>query len=1582
MDHRRLAPSAAGEIHYDRRVTLPVALPLRDLSLHSLDLNMDSINQALETARLELLDMGLRGNSLLHFRPGAKTVEVVDERSDEIMRLLVEEKRSLSFAPLPAKLADEAPLETPELVARLAEIQGEKRHQDSRLQTRLSAEQLDKRLLKIHTDANTFIQEQGVNTLYLALGFLTWCEANSPETPRKAPLLLVPVSLVRTSVRERFALRYTEAEPGRNLTLAAKLKMEFQIELPEFNEETLLPEYWDGLREQVAAKSGWSVDVDDIALGFFSFGKFQMYQDLAREVWPADKQPASHPTLQSLLHSGFSAAQPGDDQASILDLGALNFVKDADSSQAAAVLAAKAGNHLVIQGPPGTGKSQTITNIIADSLADGKTVLFVAEKMAALDVVKRRLEESHLGAAVLALHSHKTNKRSVLEDLQATLQLGAPVVGDHTEDLQRHRQRQLQLDQYCAAVNTPILQSGLTFIDALGLYHQALGDLGDAAQHPLDSATWLQWTNAEFQQLDRELGELAAHLSIMGVPAQHPFAGAQLQDCSPVETEALRACLSRLIPQLNDAAADSAVLAEALRTYPLQTPMEMTTQLNALALLASRPPLHGLNVSDSAWQTRQALLRELLAGREERLAIRQRRASELLDQGWQADLLETRRVWVALGDRWWRALASDFRRARRNLQGILKGPAPADAASCLSLIDDILRAQALAQQEAVHAELTRALFGGRWETGDDMRRESEWLIELHNSVPQPTLGAVLANLASPAPPIDANRLQQIQAKLTELNSSLARLTNLLALREDPAQQPIDALQRQSSIQLQQLEQLYEMARYNRLGASLAQRGLQPLLDRAYQGDIAPDQMQNHLRLNWCRTLLAHAYAHAEPLRLFDRQAHEGAISEFRRLDVALFRQTQERLVLQHFRQLPSGGAGEMEILRREMNKKRRHLPIRQLLAQAGRAVQKIKPVFMMSPMSVATYLQPGDLEFDLVIFDEASQVRVVDAFGPLLRARQAVVVGDTRQMPPTDFFNKSLELGEEEAEISSTADIESILNMFLAKGAPESWLRWHYRSRHESLIQVSNREFYDNKLFIFPSPGLNPQARGLLFHHLPDTVYERGTTRTNPGEAHTVAQAVMRHARETPSLTLGVVAFSTAQRDCILQELEALRQEDSSCEAFFSEDQLEGFFVKNLENVQGDERDVIMISIGYGRTAEGNLSRNFGPINSEGGQRRLNVLITRARLAMEVFSNFTANDLTMAADTPMGVKALREFLHYAAQRDQATPPSSADAMRHFEEVVKRQLEAEGYTVRSQLGAAGFYLDIALADPQRTGCYRLAVECDGANYQRSNNVRDRDRLRPQVLEGLGWEFHRIWSVDWYRQPQQEARRLLDRVAAALKRELPMGAEPKAPATVKPKPDHIERGDSRPDAIGNAPPYRLFDGKLGLTSGADLARVGDARVATMLTKILACEGPLHIREAARRIADAAGGARVTSRLLEQISTAAQEGHRQGLFYLENEFLYSDANRQVVPRDRAALPASSRQWELVPPEEWRAALMQIAENAFSVTREELVAHALALLGFTRPSAQIKELLHHTVAKLIEQQLLKEQSDKVTLA
>ena len=324
---------------------------------------------------------------------------------------------------------------------------------------------------------------------------------------------------------------------------------------------------------------------------------------------------------------------------------------------------------------------------------------------------------------------------------------------------------------------------------------------------------------------------------------------------------------------------------------------------------------------------------------------------------------------------------------------------------------------------------------------------------------------------------------------------------------------------------------------------------------------------------------------------------------------------------------------QLRVLQREIEKKARHKPIRKLIHEAGSIIQELKPVFMMSPLSIANYLAPDSVEFDLVVFDEASQVRPVDALGALFRARNAVVVGDRQQLPPSRFFDRMVESGDDDSaeEESVTADIESILGLFASKGAPSRQLHWHYRSRHESLIAVSNREFYDNNLVVFPSPDAGREENGLRFHHLPDSVYDRGGSRTNPEEARAVVDAVMQHAIQNPELSLGVAAFSQAQARAIDDHLEIRRRQDDSAEEFFSSHPEEPFFVKNLENVQGDERDVIFISVGYGRDATGQVSHNFGPLNNQGGGRRLNVLITRAKRQCHVFTSLSADDIDLAA---------------------------------------------------------------------------------------------------------------------------------------------------------------------------------------------------------------------------------------------------------------------------------------------------------------------------------------------------------------
>ena len=1546
---------------------------------------MQILSEKLEVSRAELLDMGLRGNTLLNFRPGAKTLAVIDEKSREVFRLLVAEQKQLAFIPAPASMeAESDPQALPQI---LEDEDADRRHTDNRLQTQLSADALDKSLLKISAEAESYYQEQGVDLLYLALGFLTWYEAESSSIPRKAPLVLVPVSLERVSARARYKVAYTQADLGPNLTLANKLKSEFEITLPEFGEELDL----DGYLEEVAAGVGhlprWQVQADEIALGFFSFGKFQMYQDLDPDNWPEGHKPYDHEVLQKLLAAGFGGGGDGlpatpRAEAAPVALADLHFVLDADSSQTQAVMAVKQDSNLVIQGPPGTGKSQTITNIIAEALADEKTVLFVAEKMAALEVVKRRLDECHLGDAVLELHSHKSNKSAVLQELRRTLELGPPAVDNHEAKKHRHAELRQQLDAYCSAVNRPILTSGTNYINAQGHLLKLSEEAGERELPVLDFAGLRHWDEATFTSACAHVRALVEHLEAMGTPAQSPFAESTLEHVSPIEQNEIVTCLTQALSALDNGRNLGNSLAEKMGLDRPATLAAMRAIGRAGERVLNAPPLAGVPLTAADWQYRGEQVEALLQAGAEMAALQDERREQVIEQAWQADLLSVRQAWATTGRRWWRFVFPSFRRAQRTLQGLVKGELPAEANACVALIDDILKYQVLCAAYTEHEHLGESLLGTQWKGPSSdwpaLKVLSAWVVELHREVGE---GAV---------PEGVLKFLQDGGKLEgggEPLAALERTTGKLKERIDEVSQrlgtearsvedrPLGELAAELNRWRDQIGALEPLAHYNYLRKKLRASELEPIERLSYDWAGPPALLLTALEKAYYEGLVHEAYNTSETIKRFNRQSHESAIAEFRRLDEELLHHAQEALVLKHYRRLPAANAaGQMAIIRREINKKRRHLPIRQLIAQAGQAIQQIKPVFMMSPMSVATYLEQGALDFDLVVFDEASQVKVVDAIGPILRGKQVVVVGDTRQMPPTDFFTKALELEDEE---SQTADIESILSMFLSQGAPESMLRWHYRSRHDSLIAVSNREFYGGRLMIFPSPGVNPYAKGLAFNHLPESVYERGSSRTNPLEARAVAEAVMHHAQAHPDLTLGVVAFSTAQRDCILLEIERLRRLDPSCEEFFTTGALEGFFVKNLENVQGDERDVIFISIGYGRTAAGNMSASFGPVNREGGERRLNVLITRARLAMEVFSNFTADDMKTEGHSPFGVRALKSFLHYAQtgalehHRDETGKGPDSP----FEEAVSDAIRRLGYDVEPQVGSAGFYIDIAVRDPQKPGRYILAVECDGASYHSSATARDRDRLRQRVLEGLGWRFHRIWSTDWFRDPHRESARLADSIAQALH-----AAEESLPP--KPTPPVIIRDEPTENNL-QAPPYVLATGDLGLDEFAEIHELPLDAVAQAMRKVIDIEGPVHLTEAARRLAESAGFARVGSRMLGHIKRAAEGGHRNGLLHLEGDFLFADGDKPVWVRDRSDMPPTVKDIELVPDEEIRVALLTAIRAAFSLSEAEAIAEALALMGFRRVTAKAKQKVRSALRKLVQDSAVTTtRDDKISVA
>jgi very-short-patch-repair endonuclease len=576
-------------------------------------------------------------------------------------------------------------------------------------------------------------------------------------------------------------------------------------------------------------------------------------------------------------------------------------------------------------------------------------------------------------------------------------------------------------------------------------------------------------------------------------------------------------------------------------------------------------------------------------------------------------------------------------------------------------------------------------------------------------------------------------------------------------------------------------QLSSWLDYLRAREQLSADGLAPLVALAEANQIAPRQLIEAFHFVFANSLVHAAFKHHPDLAQFSGLSHNEIRKRFAQLDresIELHRKQTAWKIDQ--RRVPMGlGSGpvstwtELELIENEISKQKRHIPLRQLMLRAGRALQALKPCFMMGPLSVAQYLPPDTLKFDLVVMDEASQLKPEDALGAVARGSQVVIVGDRMQLPPTSFFDRVGEDDEEEGADESAelvADAESILDVATTVYKPVRLLRWHYRSRHGSLIAFSNKEFYKSELVAFPSPDAKSPTYGVKLIPVRDGVYE---DRRNVVEAKRVVESALRHMHQRPNETLGIVTLNAPQRELIESIVDERLKSDPIAQDYIKTSMagLEPFFIKNLENVQGDERDVIFISVTYGRSANGHLYQRFGPINGPTGHRRLNVLFTRARNRVVLFTSMAAEDIQLQSRSSRGAKALKGYLQYAQTGVlENALLSGREPDSDFEIEVAEALRAKGYDVVAQVGVAGYYMDLAIKHPRKADAFILGIECDGATYHSSHSARDRDRLRQNVLEALGWTIHRIWSTDWFKQPDHEAGRIVDRIDALIRDEI--------------------------------------------------------------------------------------------------------------------------------------------------------------------------------------------------------------------
>lgn len=1577
-----------------------------------------SIKDALQTQRRVLLDLTYRNRLLsLPKKPSSRSITVHDELSSQTLSILLD-KKGLSFAPL-KDASEEEQLSTDEAIQDeedivLTQPEDEEldangmasRHTDSRLQTKLKSEHLQKRLLEIFYEARTMLEEQGVNVLYLALGQLRFRERTGSEEFRTAPLLLVPVTLERKTARDRFVLKWNEEDPQENLSLREKLRLEFGIKLPDFPDaESLdIDSYFSSIRDAVASHEGWTLIEDAIQLGFFSFAKLLMFLDLDPTKWPEGKAIDGNTLVAGLLGEGFAEADVGltEEGSTFLDelipVAELKHIMDCDSSQALAIEAVRRGQNLVIQGPPGTGKSQTIANLIAAAVNDGKKVLFVAEKMAALEVVKRRMESVELGALCLELHSNKANKRTVLEELGRTLALTRPASIDVSGGLERLDQLRTRLNDHARKMHEPIGAAHFCPFEIVGELSKRLPRTG-RAPYQLPEAT--TWTRADVNQRANTIRELCEYLPQVGNPATNIWRGVthppvmrpNAEDLAN-GTQAASAALTRLLECRR-------TLADALAIPAPSTLSDIDQQTAIGESLASAPAFDRTAIASGVWSAGVDSLREAIRNGRILSDVRGRRADQVADVAWDMNWTDQRMVIAVHGTRLFRWLNGPYREAVNQLRSVTQPVLPKDHQARVALLDDLIAGYKAHQLIREASATAKSAFGSVWRGADTDWDLAEsilaWVSKHASALP----GVDLRKLASEIEDRPALSELVIETRdasnvfRTEFAKAAADLRLDVQIAFDGVDldaADLDKLAERASHWPVDVDGLLDWLSFAEVARRAIDQGLRAVMEAVSSTPESQALAVDYFWVAFHLEMLDEASRAYPDLPKFDGRRHEELVQQFQEWDRKRLSIAQVEAAQAHFEAMPKpsvGSVGTLGILKSEIARKRGHMALRKLFKVCSSPIQATKPIFMMSPLSVAQFLEPGAIEFDLLVIDEASQVEPIDALGAIARCKQIVVVGDDKQLPPTSFFSRVVgedELDQEE-EGAQAKDLESILSLCEAKGLPQRMLKWHYRSRHESLIAVSNKEFYEGNLFIVPSPDRDRSHFGLRFRHLPDGRFDRGNSFKNHVEASAIAQAVVDHARNHPESTLGVGAMSVRQRQAITDELELARRQHPELEHFISRHEHEPFFVKNLENIQGDERDVILISIGYGRAKrDGQMYQNFGPLNADGGHRRLNVLITRARLRCEVFSSITADDIRVDERTKLGVIALKTFLKYAQAGDLGVPlMTGRGADSPFEESVQEVIAKHGFQVDNQVGVAGFFIDLAIVDPEMPGRYLLGLECDGAAYHSAPSARDRDRLRQEILEAHGWKIHRIWSTDWFQRTKNETDRLLDAIASA-KASQPRNSLGDIPPASPPTPTTptvaIRREEAQlfPDAVRLSEAYKQASFVPG---NADLQphEVPVGSMAHTVERIIEAEGPIHEEEIVARVRDLWGLGRAGSRIQSAVKEALRHASRKCQFTVEGN-CYHLKDHAIVVRDRSMAESRTlKKPELLPPQEIREAVVALVRDAHGVRQDEVATAVSRMLGFQATSQQLRERIDEQVELLISKGLLDQQAQMLTL-
>lgn len=1435
--------------------------------------------------------------------------------------------------------------------------------QNKRLRSFLNEGELSRAIVNVYRSSKTSLEENGANTLYLALGFLRWYESPASQKPRYAPLILLPVEIIRKSALKGYVIRLRDEDPQMNITLLQMMAQDFGIQIQGLDPLPLdekgidLRAVFTVIRKAVIDQPRWDV-ISTAFLGIFSFSQFVMWNDLRNRSEDLQKNKIVRSLIDGHLIWDAQEMEPGEK----VPEGDAILPVPVDASQLHAIRAAADGKSFVLHGPPGTGKSQTITAIIANALAKGKSVLFVAEKMAALSVVQERLKNIGIGPFCLELHSNKSNKRDVLNQLNEAAQVskqGSP--GEWLKKADQAAQLRMELDVYAQVLHDKH-KSGFSLFEMIAEYTK-YADCQEAISFTQTFADGLDENLLQKQQLT--LDRLIAAARLVGHPHNHPLRNVGRADYTQQLRNELPERLSGYSSALQTLLGAGIALAQKLEQHEPLWFSSWENLYQTARQLQIWMPLPRSWGRDADW-SRSSMEIQKMASHFRAVQMLHGELSAFWDEGFFGlDAVLLKSEWAGTLTKWAIPKLLGQGKLLKRIKPFWKNPnqkIPKD--SLLKMLSDLvdyqsnlLEGQRLFQQHGANLGELYSENGTDWEKileyAKDAKRSDTELNALTGSDRLRTAFAGVRELFFPT-----NGYVKAFEKML---SSKDKLYSFLEIAEDERPDGswvLAQLDMCENIRAHS-DELKEWMIWVNSMQEAAHLGLEPLVC-AYKNGLSHEAVTPayHKGLH---TALIHKTIEGNPvLNSFSGAVFQEKIRQFRQLDEEMTELAKKEVFYRLAAQVPNftqeaSQKSEVGVLQRAIRSGGRGISIRRLFEQISNLLPRLCPCMLMSPLSAAQYLDPNRKPFDLVIFDEASQMPTARAVGALARGVDAVIVGDPKQMPPTSFFSGSM-LDEDHLDAE---DLESILDDALALNMPQSHLLWHYRSRHESLIAFSNYRFYENKLYTFPS--INDRESKVTLVSV-DGVFDRGKSRQNRAEAEAVVDELIRRSKnlDCRKQSVGVVSFNIQQQNLIDDLFIEACKTDPELEQWAYES-MEPIFIKNLENVQGDERDVILFSIGYGPDSTGKTYMNFGPLNREGGWRRLNVAVSRARQEMKVFSSIRADQIDLSRSAAEGVVALKAFLEYASgvslsQNDQ-TLSRAVNDKAGIADALRFRLELEGYQTQLQVGHSKYKIDLGIVDPKNPGRYLLGILLDGSAYKASKTTRDREIAQIAVLNGLGWRIHRLWSVDWWDNSEKEVRKIID----ILKVPVP------CPDLLPPKVDSVTQAvmdtDTTPKMAASviAPQVCTKASAVPLYQAAALPaqpmtpdeyllpqKSGAIRKAVQA--VLEQEAPVSESLLTRRIMQSCGisraGSRIQQRTAEILSSMHLTCTKQGD---KNYYWLSSQNPDEYQGFRGSA-SGLRDVGDIPVQEIANAVSFMIEQQIGMPHEELLRETANLLGYSR--------------------------------